>query len=180
MRKTVYVIPVAVLLVMAAFFLLQLTSGKNPREIPSVLIEQPVPDFDLAPIKGRQRGFSSADLKGQVSLVNIFGSWCIACREEHPFLMDLKTDGVIPIFGIDWREKDAEAGPTWLRRWGDPYTLVGDDPLSRAAIAFGVTGAPESFIVDAQGTIRYKHIGPITEQAWEDTLWPIIQELRGR
>jgi cytochrome c biogenesis protein CcmG/thiol:disulfide interchange protein DsbE len=176
MRRIVYLVPLAIFLVLAAYFWVGL--GKDPQIIPSVLIDQPVPAFALEPIKGRDLGFSSDDLAGQVSLVNIFGSWCVACRIEHPFLTKLKADGVVPIYGIDWREKDPDAGPAWLAKFGDPYTLVGDDPDSKAAIAFGVTGAPETFIVDARGVIRYKQIGPITPQIWERDLWPIVQKLR--
>ncbi len=178
MRRIVYLVPLAVFLVLAAYFWVGL--GKDPQIIPSVLIDQQVPPFALKPIRGRDRGFSSDDLPGQVSLVNIFGSWCVACRIEHPFLMKLKADGVVPIHGIDWREKDPNAGPAWLARFGDPYTLVGDDPESKAAIAFGVTGAPETFIVDAHGVIRYKQIGPITPEIWENQLWPIVQKLRAQ
>jgi cytochrome c biogenesis protein CcmG/thiol:disulfide interchange protein DsbE len=178
MRRIVYLVPLAVFLVLAAYFWVGL--GKDPQIIPSVLIDQQVPPFALKPIRGRDRGFSSDDLPGQVSLVNIFGSWCVACRIEHPFLMKLKADGVVPIHGIDWREKDPNAGPAWLARFGDPYTLVGDDPESKAAIAFGVTGAPETFIVDARGVIRYKQIGPITPEIWENQLWPIVQKLRAQ
>ena len=115
-----------------------------------------------------------------MSLVNIFGSWCVACRIEHPFLMRVKAEGLVAIYGIDWREKDPDAGPAWLAKYGDPYTLVGDDPESKAAIAFGVTGAPETFIVDAAGMIRYKHVGPITPDIWEERLWPIVQDLRAQ
>lgn len=176
MRRIVYLVPLAVFLVLAGYFWAGL--GKDPQIIPSVLVDQPVPAFALKPINGRELGFSSDDLPGQVSLVNIFGSWCVACRIEHPFLTKLKADGVVPIYGIDWREKDPDAGPAWLAKFGDPYTLVGDDPDSKAAIAFGVTGAPETFIVDARGVIRYKQIGPITPQIWERDLWPIVQKLR--
>ena len=176
-RRLAYVVPLVVFMVLAGYFWIGL--GRDPHTVPSVLIDQPVPPFALAPISGRDRGFSSNDLIGRVSLVNIFGSWCAACRIEHPFLMRLKADGTIPIYGIDWREKTPEAGPAWLARHGDPYTLVGDDPHSKAAIAFGVTGAPETFIVDARGVIRYKHIGPITPQVWKTTLWPIVRDLQG-
>ena len=175
-QRVAYLLPLALFLVLAAYFWIGL--GKDPHAIPSVLIDQKVPPFELAPLAGRERGFSSNDLLGQVSLVNVFGSWCVACRIEHPFLAQLKKEGVVPIYGIDWREKDAQAGPAWLARWGDPYTLVGDDPESRAAIAFGVTGAPETFVVDAQGIIRYKQVGPITREVWEETLWPIVRRLQ--
>ena len=143
-----------------------------------MLIDQEVPPFTLAAIEGREEGFASADLVGEVSLVNVFGSWCVACRIEHPFLMKLKEDDVVPIHGINWREENRQAGPAWLARFGDPYTLIGDDPESKGAIAFGVTGAPETFLVDARGVIRYKQIGPITPEVWESTLWPLVQELR--
>lgn len=175
-RRLPYLLPLALFLVLAIYFWVGL--GKDPHEVPSVLIDQKVAPFALAPLQGRERGFSSDDLRGQVSLVNIFGSWCAACRIEHPFLMELKRQGTVPVHGIDWREKDRQAGPAWLARHGDPYALVGDDPDSRAAIAFGVTGAPETFIVDAGGVIRYKHVGPITPEVWEETLWPIVRRLR--
>ena len=176
--RLVYLLPLLVFAVLGVYFWLGL--GMNPRIVPSVLIDQPVPAFDLAPIEGRDTGFKHEDLLGKVSLVNIFGSWCVACRIEHPFLMKLKRDDVVPIFGIDWRERSPDAGPKWLARHGDPYTLIGNDPESRAAIAFGVTGAPESFIVDKLGVIRYKQIGPISPEAWDETLMPIIEELRKR
>lgn len=177
LKRLLFLVPLVVLLVLAAYFWVGLRG--DPQVLPSVLLNQPVPEVSLPPIAGRDRGLTSDDLTGQVSLVNIFGSWCAACRIEHPFLMELQRAGDIPIYGIDWREKDAEAGPAWLARLGDPYTLIGADPDSKAAIAFGVTGAPETFIVDAGGVIRYKHIGPITPQAWKETLWPIVQHLRG-
>jgi len=175
-KRLLYLVPLVIFGVLAVYFWIGL--GRDPHRVPSVLIDQPVPPFALAPIKGHDRGFASDDLLGQVSLVNIFGSWCVACRIEHPFLMNLKATGDIPIHGIDWREVDADAGPTWLARFGDPYTLIGNDPDSRAAIAFGVTGAPETFIVDQRGVIRYKHIGPLDETIWKDVLWPIVQQLR--
>lgn len=176
MKRMVYLLPLAVFAVLALYFLKGLSL--DPKKLDSVLINQEVPPFDLAPIEGRDRGFSSKDLLGQVTLVNIFGSWCVACQQEHPFLMKLKETNAIPIYGIDWREKSKTAGPAWLKKWGDPYTLVGDDPRSRAAIAFGVTGAPESFIVDKKGVIRHKYVGPITPEAWNDLLLPIVQKLR--
>lgn len=181
MKRFLYLIPLLVLLAVGGFSIVQLNrvgSGQAVNVLPSVLIDKPVPEFDLAAIAGRARGWGTKDLLGQVTLVNIFGSWCVACQVEHPFLVRIKEQGLVPIYGIDWREKDAEAGPRWLAKFGDPYTLVGDDPKSHAAIAFGVTGAPESFVVDKQGVIRYKQIGPINAQVWEQTLWPLISELQ--
>ena len=174
--RLVYLIPLVVVLAVGVASIVQLRSPTKPNTLPSVLINREVPPFDLAPLEGYTKGFSSTDLIGQVSLVNIFGSWCIACVAEHGFLVKIKN--VVPIYGIDWREKTRSAGPDWLAKRGDPYTLVGDDPDSEASIAFGVTGAPETFIVDKAGVIRYKHIGPVDQTVWDDTLWPLIQELR--
>lgn len=181
MKRFLYLIPLLVLMVVGGFSIVQLkrvSSGQAVNVLPSVLINREVPEFDLAAIKGYDRGWGTKDLLGQVTVVNIFGSWCVACQIEHPFLVKIKEQGLVPVFGIDWREKSPDAGPRWLAKYGDPYTLVGDDPKSKAAIAFGVTGAPESFIVDKKGVIRYKQIGPIDAQVWEQTLWPLIQELQ--
>lgn len=175
-RRLLYVIPLAIFGVVAVYAWVGL--GRDPSHIPSVLIDKPIPAFSLAPIPGRDRGLESADLRGEVSLVNIFGSWCVSCSVEHPFLMQIKQQGLVPIHGIDWREKVPEDGAAWLARLGDPYTLIGADPESRGAIAFGVTGAPETFVVDAEGVIRYRHVGPITPDVWKTTLWPIVQRLR--
>lgn len=176
MNRLVYLLPLGVFLILASYFAVGLT--KDPSRLPSVLINTPVPEFDLVAIKGRDRGFSSKDLKGEVSLVNVFGSWCVACRAEHPFLMKLAREKLIPVHAIDWREEDRTAGPAWLKKYGDPYTLIGDDPRSKGAIAFGVTGAPETFVIDAKGLIRYKYVGPLSQQSWDKILWPIIQKLR--
>ncbi|MCW8969913.1 MAG: DsbE family thiol:disulfide interchange protein [Rhodospirillales bacterium] len=178
MKRFVYFLPLLVFVVLGAYFAVGLQ--KDPRELPSMLIDRKVPEFSMPALEGFERGFASTDLKGRVSLVNIFGSWCVACLQEHPFLMELKQQNAIPIYGIDWREKERSAGPAWLRRHGNPYTLVGDDPDSRVSIDFGVTGAPETFIVDKEGVVRYKHVGPVTARVWQETLLPIVEELRSR
>ncbi|MEL7488118.1 MAG: DsbE family thiol:disulfide interchange protein [Pseudomonadota bacterium] len=143
----------------------------------AALIDQPAPAFSLDPIEGYAEGFSSADLRGEVSLVNIFGSWCASCVVEHPVLMRIKASGGPPIYGVDWKDQPG-AGTAWLARYGDPYTRVGDDADGRVAIDFGVTGAPETFVVDADGRIRHKHVGPITDEAWRTVLAPMVEELR--
>ena len=175
MKKALYFIPVGLFLVVGLYFFVGLSL--DPNKIPSVLIDRPVPEFDLPPVAADKTGLTSDDLRGEVSLVNIFGSWCAACRIEHPFLMHLSENNIIPIYGIDWRDKPGD-GAKWLARFGDPYSKVGDDQNGRVAIDFGVTGAPETFIVDRHGHIRYKHVGPIDRTVWQDTLWPIIEELR--
>ncbi len=176
MRRYAFFVPFVVLTVLAVYFAIGLQ--RDPGVLPSVLIDQKVPEFDLPAIEGRAKGFASADLLGQVSLVNIFGSWCVSCRIEHPFLMELKKQNIIPVHGIDWREPDRQTGPRWLKKFGNPYTLIGDDPKSRGAIAFGVTGAPETFIVDKTGVIRFKFAGPMSPQIWNEKLFPIVQRLR--
>ena len=164
-------------MVLAGYFAVGLT--KDPRKMPSMLDGKPVPEFTLAALQGRDnKGFKHTDLLGDVALVNVFGSWCVACLIEHPFLVHLKNNDLVPVHGIDWREEDPAAGPLWLKKHGDPYTLAGDDPISKAAISFGVTGAPETFLVDKKGVIRYKHVGPINEKVWRDTLQPLIELLR--
>lgn len=175
-KRLIFIAPTLVFLVMVGFFVKQL--GEDPSALPSVLIDRPVPDFALEPLPGRGMPLRSEDLKGDVTLVNIFGSWCVACQVEHPHLMDIQESGFVQIHGIDWREKDPRDGMRWLQKYGDPYDRVGLDPDSRVAIDFGVTGAPETFVVDANGVIRYKHTGPVTPEVWENTLKPLIQELR--
>ena len=177
MKRLAYILPVLIMMGLGVLFLVGL--GRDPRLVPSVLIDKPVPDFTLAALPGRgNTGLSTADLKGRVSLVDIYGSWCIACVEEHPTLLAIKKSGLVPIHGIDWRD-DPEKGAQWLREKGDPYDRVGIDPApGRTAVDFGVTGAPESFIVDANGVIRYKYIGPITPRVWNETLLPIIRSLQ--
>jgi cytochrome c biogenesis protein CcmG/thiol:disulfide interchange protein DsbE len=135
--------------------------------------------MDLAALPGRgDTGLQTEHLKGRVTLVNIFGSWCIACAAEHPYLMKIKAQGLVPIMGIDWRD-DPAAGMAWLQKHGDPYERVGADPApGHASVDFGVTGAPESFLVDREGRIRYKHVGVIDDEAWNKVLLPIVKELQ--
>jgi len=181
MKRGLYLIPLLVVVVLGVFSVLQLVrikAGYNVRDLPSVLINREVAAVDLGILNGRTQAWGSKDLLGQVTLVNIFGSWCISCLSEHPFLMHIKEQGLVPIFGIDWQEKAPQDGPRWLAKYGDPYTRIGGDPKSKAAIAFGVTGAPESFLIDQKGVIRYKQIGVIDAKVWKDTLWPLILELR--
>ena len=168
-------IPLLVFLVMAVFFAIGLTM--NPRDIPSPLIGKPVPEFSLPPVKGRTLGLASADLRGQVSLVNVFASWCVACREEHPLLMGLRDKGVVPIHGLNYKDKPDDA-QAWLDQLGDPYTRTGADISGRVAIDWGVYGVPETFVIDRDGRIVHKHIGAITPEALRDTIMPIINKLQ--
>ncbi len=183
-NRWTFALPVVVVLLLVGVFakrLADVESGQDPSLLPTVLLDTPVPEIDLPPLPGRgdtqSDGLATPDLKQEVSLVNIWGSWCIACLAEHPLLMDLAAEDSVPIHGVAWRD-NPEASVRWLARNGDPYDRIGQDPVSEAAVAFGVTGAPETFIVDGNGVIRYKHIGPITEEVWANTMAPLIDQLR--
>jgi len=151
---------------------------RDPRVVPSPLIGRPVPEFSLAPVKGRDLGLSTADLRGDVTLVNVFASWCLACREEHPRLMRMKEQGLVPIHGLNYKDKPDDA-VRWLDTMGDPYTRTGADLDGRVAIDWGVYGVPETFVIDRQGHIAFKQIGAITPEALEQTILPLIANLRG-
>ena len=167
--------PLLVFLGMLVLFAIGLTM--NPREIPSPLIGKPVPDFDLPPVKGRELGLSTASLQGEVSLVNVFASWCTACREEHPLLMDLRRRGAVPIHGLNYKDKPDDAS-RWLDELGDPYTRTGADINGRVGIEWGVYGVPETFVIDRHGRIAYKHIGALTPTALREKIFPLLSELR--
>ena len=168
-------IPLIVFFAMAVILGIGLT--KNPREVPSPLIGKSVPEFSLPPVQGRTLGLSSADLKGEVALVNVFASWCVACREEHPLLLQLGRKGVVPIHGLNYKDKPADA-QAWLDQLGDPYTRTAADVSGKVGIDWGVYGVPETFVVDRSGLIAYKHIGPVTPKALEDTLLPLVRKLQ--
>ena len=178
MKYLLYSLPLGIFLILVGYFAVGL--NLNPKKMPSALINQKIPFFNLDPIKDRVKGLSSDDLRGHVSLLNIFGSWCLACVSEHAFLMELKSKNLVPIYGIDWRENKPDDGPNWLKKRGDPYRLIGDDPDSRVSIALGVTGAPETFFIDKNGVIRYKHVGPIDSKIWQQRLWPLVKELQNQ
>ncbi len=175
MNRLLLILPVLLFLVVGAFFAWGLT--RDPSAIPSELVDKPLPQFDLPAIEGMKEGFSSEELKGEVTLLNVFASWCVSCHIEHPFLMQLAEDGVIKIYGLNWKEKPGE-GKAWLDRLGNPYTKVGDDQAGRVAIDLGVTGAPETFVIDKEGRVRYRVAMPITEPYWNETLAPMIEELK--
>jgi len=172
-----FLIPLIGFLILAVYFAIGLT--KDPSKLDTeVLLNQPMGEFNLVPVKGRSEGLTAEDVKGQVSLVNFFGSWCVACLQEHPFLVKLKRENIIPVYGVDWDEKNPNNVVRWLARHGDPYTKIGVDNDGSTIIDWGITGAPETFVVDKEGIIRYKHLGPISQRDWDQTLWPLIQELR--
>lgn len=176
-NRLIFLLPLGIFLVLSIYFAVGLTRDPNKLD-QDVLLNQPMGNFKLVPVLGREEVLTADDVKGQVSLVNFFGSWCVACLQEHPFLMELRARGDIPVFGVDWDEKNATDVVRWLKRHGDPYTKIGVDNTGETIIDWGITGAPETFVVDQKGMIRYKHVGPITPEAWEDTIYPLIVELR--
>lgn len=151
--------------------------GRDPSIIPSTLIGQPVPSFDLPPVKGRSRGLARADLHGAVSLVNVFASWCLACREEHPLLMRLARENGMSVNGLNYKDAPDDAAK-WLDTMGDPYARTGADLDGRVAIDWGVYGVPETFVIGADGAIAHKHIGALTEAVLTDTILPLVARLR--
>lgn len=176
-RNIVFVLPLVVFLGLAVAMGWSLT--RNPDELPSALIGRPVPEFSLPPVKGRTLGLSSADLRGHVSIVNVFASWCVPCRAEHPLFMRLSEQGLVPVYGINYKDRPDDAA-RWLGALGDPYDRTGADLDGRVAIDWGVYGIPETFVIDREGRIAHKHIGPITQQDLDETIVPLIRKLQGQ
>ncbi len=175
-RRWMLLVPLAVAVAIGAFLFHGLSL--NPREIPSALIGKPVPNFDLPPIENRPPGLKTADLIGDVTLVNVFASWCVACRVEHPLLMEILASGEVPVHALNYKDKP-KAALNWLNRFGDPYNRIGADRKGRVGIDFGVYGVPETFLIDKKGQIVCKHIGPIDkERDWIGKLKPAIAALR--
>lgn len=174
-QRIVFVAPVVVFAVLAIALGWGLT--RNPQEIPSALIGKTVPEFALPPVQGRTLGLAAADLRGEVSLVNVFASWCTACRYEHPLFMEIAERGVVPLHGLNYKDRPADAA-AWLDELGDPYTRTGADRDGRVAIEWGVYGVPETYVVGADGRIAYKQIGPVTRDVLEDTILPLVERLR--
>lgn len=174
-RRLLLLVPLLLFVVIGVFLAIGL--GRDPSLVPSPLIGKPVPQFALPPVRGRSLGLATADLKGQVSLVNVFASWCVACRAEHPVLMQIERDGVLPVYGLNYKDQPEDAA-RWLDEMGDPYARTGADIDGRVAIDWGVYGVPETFIVDREGIIRYKQIGPISPAVWNQTMLPLVRELQ--
>jgi cytochrome c biogenesis protein CcmG/thiol:disulfide interchange protein DsbE len=174
MRRLVVVLPLLFFAAIAVAFVFGL--NRDPALIPSVLIDRPLPSFSLPAVRAGDAGLASSDFRGQPMLLNMFASWCVSCRVEHPLLLDLHSRGV-PIAGIDWEDK-AALGAKYLEDNGDPYARVGLDRSGRTGIDLGITGVPETFVVDKHGRVRHKEIGPIETADWENTIKPLMDRLR--
>jgi cytochrome c biogenesis protein CcmG/thiol:disulfide interchange protein DsbE len=170
-----YLVPITVFVVIAIMFGWGLT--RDPKELPSALIGKTVPQFSLPPVKGRPLGLSSNDLHGEVSIVNVFASWCVECRLEHPLIMQLKSQGIVTIHGLNYKDRPDDAA-RWLNSLGDPYTRTGADISGRVGIDWGVYGVPETFVISKDGRIAYKHIGPLSAEALEKKFIPLIETLK--
>ncbi len=177
MRALKYLIPLA-LFAGIAWFLLQ-GLDRNPREVPSPLIGKPVPAFSLPLLAEPSRQFTADEMRGQVWLLNVWGSWCAGCQVEHPLLNDFARKDIAPIIGMAWKDKP-EASKAWLARLGDPYKLSVMDLDGKVAIDWGVYGAPETFVIDKTGIIRDKHIGPLTPDVLDKRLVPLVRRLQAQ
>lgn len=169
-----FAIPIVLMLGVLALLGFGLTH--DPREVPSPLIGKPAPTFALPGLGGTPPQLANADLKGRPLLVNFFASWCVACRVEHPLLMQLAKNGV-EIIGIDYKDTDAD-GAQWLSRHGNPYRVVAADAQGAMGLDWGVYGVPETYVLAADGTILFKQIGPVTEAAWRDKIAPLLAETK--
>lgn len=150
--------------------------GRDPHEVPSPLINKPAPAFRLAQLHEPSKTFSAEDMRGKVWLLNVWASWCVSCREEHPILIELSRSGELPIYGLNWKDQREDA-KSWLSELGNPYVLSVSDLEGRVAIDYGVYGAPESYLIDKAGVIRFKQIGPIDRDTLEKKILPLAKDL---
>lgn len=169
-----FILPFVVFMILAAFMYVGL--GLNPREVPSPLVGKPAPAFTLPQLHDPKKQFSSQDMKGKVWMLNVWASWCVSCKEEHPLLVTLAEQKILPIYGLDYKDKREDA-ELWLKKGGDPYTLSVMDSEGRIGIDYGVYGVPETYVIDKKGIIRYKQIGPITSQSLSETILPLVAQL---
>jgi cytochrome c biogenesis protein CcmG, thiol:disulfide interchange protein DsbE len=175
MRRVLFLLPVAAFAALAAYFALALRPGYDPQQLPSALIDKPAPAFNLARLNG-DGTLSAAALRGQVVVVNFFASWCVPCRLEHPLLMRLAASGQVAIYGIAYKDK-TEDSLRILAQLGDPYRAIGVDREGRTGFDFGVYGVPETYVIDRDGHIRQRFVGPLTAETVERELLPLVKRL---
>jgi cytochrome c biogenesis protein CcmG/thiol:disulfide interchange protein DsbE len=175
MRRLLYVVPLLAFAAVAAWFAIGLT--QDPSKVPSALIDRPIPEFSLPALAGTDApALDDKAIRGKVALVNVFASWCVPCKVEHPIFMRLAAEKRVPIYGINYKDKSVDAA-RWLRDLGNPYAAIGHDEPGRVGIEWGVYGVPETFIIDREGRIRFKQVGPITPAVLQDTILPLIEKL---
>ena len=173
--KVKFLIPLVLFVVLVVFLAMGL--NRDPQEIPSPLINKPAPAFEIPQLSETNQTFSPASMKGQVWILNVWASWCVACREEHPVLVELAKSKVAPVIGLDYKDKREDA-LAMLTKQGNPYLLSAFDANGRVGIDYGVYGVPETYVIDKAGTIRFKHIGPITMNILNQKIYPLISELQ--
>ena len=174
--KLRYLLPLVVFVLLVGFLIRGLYL--DPSEVPSPLIGKPAPAFDLEQLHNPQARFASRELLGRVWLLNVWASWCVSCRAEHPLLMEMARSNIAPIYGLDYKDEREDAIAT-LRQLGNPYTVSAHDYDGRVGMDYGVYGVPETYVIDKQGVIRYKQIGPITRKVLDERIAPLIRELQG-
>jgi cytochrome c biogenesis protein CcmG, thiol:disulfide interchange protein DsbE len=172
-----YLIPIAIFAIVAVFLGLGL-NNRSQSVIPSPLIGRQAPEFSLPGLKNPDAVVTDDVFDGQLSLFNVWATWCVGCRQEHGFLVELARSSGIPIYGLNWKD-DRDAALQWLASLGDPYVESAFDSQGEVAIDWGVYGAPETFLIDRDGTVLYKHIAPLTPQVWRERFLPIIREKCG-
>ena len=175
MKHLKFIIPLALFAVLVGFLMAGL--GLNPREVPSPLINKPAPAFSLPRLDDPAKQLGRQDLLGQVWILNVWASWCVACREEHPLLVDFARRKVAPIYGLNYKDGRPEA-MRWLANFGNPYTASVSDAQGKVGIDFGVYGVPETFVIDKRGTIRFKQIGPVTPDVLKNKIEPLLKQLQ--
>ena len=175
-RRLLFVLPVLVFAGVVAYFAVALQPGRDPSLVPSALVGKPVPAFDLPPLEPGKPGVAAKDLKGQVTLLNFFASWCIPCRAEQPVLMQLTKDAKATLYGIAYKD-EPEASRAFLAEAGDPFARVAVDASGRTAIDFGLYGVPETYVVDRDGIIRFRQVGPLDPDTLARKVLPLLAEL---
>lgn len=170
-----FLIPVILFAVLIGFLAVGLRL--DPRDVPSPLIDKPAPQFELAQLENPERKFSSKDMLGQVWLLNVWASWCVSCRQEHPVLVEFAKRGEVPLYGLNYKDERAN-GLRWLEKFGNPYVISLADHDGRVGIDFGVYGVPETYLIDKKGVIRLKFTGPLTSEALRDKVMPLVKELQ--
>ena len=174
MKALKYILPLAIFLGLAVFFAIGLT--RDPREVPSPFIGKAAPSFKLEQLHQPSQAFTPEEMKGKVWMLNVWASWCASCRVEHPLLVEMARSKMVTIVGLNYKDKREDA-TAWLQKFGNPYDLSAWDIDGRVGIHYGVYGAPETFVIDKQGVTRHKQIGPITPEALEKTILPLIKKL---
>ncbi len=171
-----FLIPLAIFIVLAIF--LGRGLSLDPKDIPSPLIDKPAPVFSLSQLDKPSETISTEKMLGQVWILNVWASWCVACRDEHPVLVEFSKTGVVPIYGLNYKDK-REPALAWLGQLGNPYTASIFDENGRVGIDFGVYGVPETFVIDKQGVVRYKKTGPVTQETIQTKILPLVKKLQG-